>query len=61
MTIKAGVGISDNISGVEAVKEAIKKSLEKLGSKDPKFTIILTSINYENELKNILAYLQRKN
>jgi hypothetical protein len=55
MTIKAGVGISDNISGIEAIKEAIDKSLKKSGDKNPKLAIILTSINYENELGKILS------
>lgn len=52
MTIKAGVGVSDNISGILAIEEAIKKSTQKV--KEPKFTILLSSINYENEFKEIL-------
>jgi hypothetical protein len=54
MAIKAGVGVSDNISGIIAIEEAIKKSLQKIGTKTPKLLILLTSINYENELKPIL-------
>ncbi|MEK6820248.1 MAG: FIST N-terminal domain-containing protein, partial [Nanoarchaeota archaeon] len=52
MAIKAGVGISDNSDGISAIQEAIKKSIKDIGQ--PKFSIILMSINYENDLKDIL-------
>lgn len=53
MAIKAGVGVSDNPKGIDAIKEALKKSLEDISN--PKFSIIFTSIHYEKELKTMLS------